>query len=680
MATVHPAKRRKTSPTTSVPVDAPSTPRNSRSASQDQSRTTPRRASYLSPTKSSLSRSHPNLLPRKPQSASAGPRQSKRVRVTTDLSSGLVGSPGKTPKTAPAKSFRPAQDETVQGTNGVVHSFSPTTPSRDAGDPRTTRSTEGNRLSASLRRPPRAPAAITRAKSPSVPPRTPIAQTEVDPTIAKDLQVNVDAQLLHETEGKLGTAPARNTRASTARASLESNSAVQVAENEDREEDREVERDKARGGYREMDQLSGISTIERGENFSKQRARRSRGVAEKIQQSPIRRKASKAIDRETEIEAKPGQREEDDEPEVGRRAEKRLSEMDLQNELVFEDEAEVEKWRLRDSLRATLQSLQSDVEKAEKAVASLQDVESQENTVHTDEILALLATNSALKPPPVASRPASFSLTSFLPFSARPRTKPSQDHLSDSPAPSHRPIDLADPLPYLQVFTPLTFTSTSTLVSASDSSESPSPLLIQKHDITATSPLSLLVARLELDVDTTSTVATRLALTSLSQWAEDELRPWISTHTKSSANITSVCWALGSYYTQAEQRARTWYRLSRQFSHLAGRDEDLNARRETPPEPSRRELLEHVGRTVWRIEKGNVALRFEWRITVDWTGEAESKVGVNVGLPNGWRKTDSRGVFQRVPEIFDGMVRSTGVEDAVRVLVQLLLLDDEAEQ
>lgn len=55
-------KRRKTSPSTSVPADASNT--SQRPGSRDSHHSPTKRASFQSPTKASISRSHPNVLPR----------------------------------------------------------------------------------------------------------------------------------------------------------------------------------------------------------------------------------------------------------------------------------------------------------------------------------------------------------------------------------------------------------------------------------------------------------------------------------------------------------------------------------------------------------------------------------------------------------------------------------------
>lgn len=75
-------KRRKTSPSTSLGVDASNT--QTRSPSRGSGPSTRFRASYLSPTKASLARFHPNLLP--PSNTAATKRSSSRGSQGPDLS------------------------------------------------------------------------------------------------------------------------------------------------------------------------------------------------------------------------------------------------------------------------------------------------------------------------------------------------------------------------------------------------------------------------------------------------------------------------------------------------------------------------------------------------------------------------------------------------------------------
>ena len=75
-----PSKRRKISPTTSVPHDALNQP--NLGVEDDDVRTTPSRASYLSPTKASLACFNPNLLPRPERKRDEGQNASGQVNGT----------------------------------------------------------------------------------------------------------------------------------------------------------------------------------------------------------------------------------------------------------------------------------------------------------------------------------------------------------------------------------------------------------------------------------------------------------------------------------------------------------------------------------------------------------------------------------------------------------------------
>lgn len=73
------------------------------------------------------------------------------------------------------------------------------------------------------------------------------------------------------------------------------------------------------------------------------------------------------------------------------------------------------------------------------------------------------------------------------------------------------------------------------------------------------------------------------------------------------------------------------------------------------------------------------ALRVQWRIDFDWTGEARSDIGVLVSLPAKWYKHDERGELSRIPALFDELIR--GGEDplaAVRTVVSLLAGEQRA--
>ncbi|KAK4099457.1 hypothetical protein N658DRAFT_525506 [Parathielavia hyrcaniae] len=402
---------------------------------------------------------------------------------------------------------------------------------------------------------------------------------------------------------------------------------------------------------------------------------------------------------------------------------------------------DAEKKKLRDSLLAEVSQLEQDLNVASHENERIRQARlfrrAPSPPVNRDEILDLLR-RRALPPDdkPTKPDPAETWLASalnpiaFLPFS-KPTLSgppslppPSQPETNDLPPPvSHHPLPMtaAEALPYLQVFTPLAFTShvsplprpttsTTTTTATTNTGEgeeqhdSPDPIL-QHHTITATStsPRGLFTARVEMTVNTKTMAIASLSVPRLDPTAEAELRPFVervvtataTTNTKSAAgaagenvvvpppssglhnNVGVLTWAMGEWVRVAVQRARVWSVLEREV--CAGREALGEMVVPGGRRMRRRKVIVRLGRMGWGIPvldggDGQVStLRVQWRIGFDWTGEARSEVGVLVGVPGKWHKHDERGKLSGLPKLFDELIRG-GEEPltAVRTVVCLL--------
>ncbi|KAL2126177.1 hypothetical protein VTI74DRAFT_1549 [Chaetomium olivicolor] len=289
-------------------------------------------------------------------------------------------------------------------------------------------------------------------------------------------------------------------------------------------------------------------------------------------------------------------------------------------------------------------------------------------------------------------------------------------------------MSTSEALPYLQLLTPLTFTSHVAPLPSND----PDAPLLQQHTITAfsTSPRGLFSARLEMTVNTKTMAIADLSVPKLDPAAEAELRPFIDRIVgkgdcgddgravlPSSGlyhNVSVLTWAMGEWLSVAVRRARAWWALEREVGEKEGlralvrrlragkqgsgkrrgarqrrdSDEDESEGEEEEEGQEREEgkcgkadLLRFMGRTCIDLEvpvlddaEGKVSgLRVQWRIVFDWTGEARSEVGVLIGLPGKWHKHDERGQLSGLPKLFDELVQ--GGEDpldAVRTIVCLM--------
>ncbi|TLS21536.1 uncharacterized protein PpBr36_10279 [Pyricularia pennisetigena] len=331
---------------------------------------------------------------------------------------------------------------------------------------------------------------------------------------------------------------------------------------------------------------------------------------------------------------------------------------------------------------------------------------------------------------------------SFLPFGNADSSQlpilfaPESQQKDEQPLPtSHHPIPMTteEELPFLQVFTPLAFTSTIAILPRPSTSD---PLL-QQHTISAscTTPPGLFSAQICMTVNAATHRVHSLSVPRLDPAAAPELAAVVAATTTAEAgrachnNVCVLAWAMGEWVRVATRRARFWRVLelelaskeamaaavamarsrrrqkggkkgvgldgSRQLGRDDG-DDDGQQQRDGDDDSSdslgkrsdllsRAELLPHMGRTAMEIgvpvAVGHdmdeaFCLRIQWRIRFDWTGEAESEVELLTGVPGKWRKSDERGKLYGIPDLFRKLVEGDGDPiSAVRAVVALLAGD-----
>ncbi|KAJ4382316.1 hypothetical protein N0V86_002650 [Didymella sp. IMI 355093] len=272
------------------------------------------------------------------------------------------------------------------------------------------------------------------------------------------------------------------------------------------------------------------------------------------------------------------------------------------------------------------------------------------------------------RPPPISTL-----LCSFLPFSSI-TIPPLKQKQPDRSVASHRPIDLPDPLPYLEMFTSFKFV---TQLGLPRGKVLPSSKHVhQKHTIDVSGPQKLLTAQLAVNVDCLSNEVIDMHILRLPTWAERELGTFVRSKAKEK-NLGTICWAIDSFWDVATKRAAYWHKCEAAFARLlpgrTGTDAEnaqaLNAEFSTI---SRKDLGRHLGRDMLILQDKHVLLKINWRIVFDWTGEAESNVDVECAVPAVWKEVDASDTFRRIPETFDSLLRTKGAFEATRIMVALL--------
>lgn len=335
------------------------------------------------------------------------------------------------------------------------------------------------------------------------------------------------------------------------------------------------------------------------------------------------------------------------------------------------------KTKERDDLLKELQQLQADVALANQENERLRLRYDSKKSVPTapsnpDELLDLLLRSTV--PEPVSeSKPKSTSvfksIRSFLPFHPRRKRQTTSLAALEKPVPSHLPIAVDDPMPYLQVFSPLIYTSSITLLPPETTSpdtsmqEAEQPIL-QRHQIKASHPSGLFSARLSMVVDSSLLSIASLDIEKLPTSAEKELGTFMRARSDPEVvlnrDIGAICWAMGRWVEVSVERARFWCAVELKFATPEARAKSLATNKQRKKRKRRqmideddvsshdrndedeemrnqkwtiKQLLPQMGRTALELSNDEVELRFEWKIGFDWTGEVESSVSASARLP-----------------------------------------------
>jgi hypothetical protein len=763
------AKRRKTSPTTFTPVDAPATP--SRIPvpipQQDATKTSARRPSFASPTKASLSRHNPQLLNRPTSSGSGSERPVSRGRTLQDVFAKALGEAppavGQSTSTGAEISSRSAST-TQENEPEVMARFATQTPVKATTPKRSTKpiggglSTKPRRLSRSpIKRPER-----QQSRVPDVDP-TKDLPTDFNPFQKKGLRrspvpgqaalpIQQEDQVAlegvtdpfrktglrrspisssqpvdrleppqNETPASIQTvpkispippqavaeeppqpqieAPANISTTPTEPAPTKVGVAEVLREeplvqpDEPRQPDPSLVADESLHSLgpprpsigQGMADLFMTTRSEPPEpelpptpaqrgipdpivttppigihNTPSKRARRNKALSEKPKSSPSKPK-----------DPPPQQPSKEKEPELLEETKKPQPEPVKRRKsarFLIPEDPHAAKKKARDDLWKELQQLQADVALANQENERLRRAEYKKSTSaasNPDELLAML-TRATAPERPLQSKPKPKSIFksigAFLPF--HPRRRPASLPVSEKPVPSHLPIALDDPLPYLQAFTPLTYSSTITLlpkdpVASDESSQEREPILQQKHFITASHHSGLFTTRFAMTVDTSTLSTSAIDILRLDMNAEKELGTFIRGRARDEGplgkDVTVICWAMSRWTEVSIKRAHFWCAVEQEFGTSEARTKSLQTKKKRKrlgsiidnednpaitindehkvPQWTRKQLLPHFGRSSMELSSDEVELRFEWRISFDWTGEAESSIAAMARVP-----------------------------------------------
>ncbi|KKZ63050.1 hypothetical protein EMCG_02551 [[Emmonsia] crescens] len=364
-----------------------------------------------------------------------------------------------------------------------------------------------------------------------------------------------------------------------------------------------------------------------------------------------------------------------------------------------------EKQKLRDALSAQLERLKEDIAKIEYETQRYErpdeypapDEESVNNLI---ELLTTSNPSCAPPPPPPLPLPPVSSLLSFLlPFSSSrfipaidPAPPPSLSPPPENPFALQQPENLT---PYLTLFAPLSLTAhTATTTSApipstlTKETSSSSPLITQTHSLTLSAPPPFPAHLFQIPI-TLQTNPENQTVVSISIPTEPQLQPhhpdkqaninhniptalssWLQTRLSNpllQRDISGLCWGVSRYWEADISRAKMWAQLeelrdrittiisssssssSRKGSPILSNDDNDKTKKSYPP----RILLPHLGRTSFLFSVGTTRQQQQQQqkkemttvqsspqllitcpFTLDlWTSEPQLQPDISVSVP-----------------------------------------------
>ncbi|KAF5254156.1 hypothetical protein FANTH_1038 [Fusarium anthophilum] len=375
---------------------------------------------------------------------------------------------------------------------------------------------------------------------------------------------------------------------------------------------------------------------------------------------------------------------------------------------------DAEKKRERDRVQKEIQDLKKDLEIARKENERIRLMQQSGRILaptNQDEVIGLIERH-LMSTGTEQSKTASQQLlqsalnpAALLPFSkpTAPVVRPSvQEKQPDIK--SHHPVAMTatEELPYLELFTPFSMTSNTSILPEADGEP-----LRQHYSITLRSREipGIFTAKVEMTVNATELTVLDLDVTALEPAAKSELSPFIrkictgDCNRSMQRNIGILSWAMGEWLRVAIDRAGFWCQLDQSLGSKDGvleaaarmRSKKHRRRRDSgedsdDDEPTRVEsvkkadLIRYLGQQHFDIsipygdaEESGARVRLEWKTEFDWTGEAQTRLSVLVGAPGKWHQTDERGSLAKIPKLFEELVHGhEEPETAVRTIVALI--------
>lgn len=242
-------------------------------------------------------------------------------------------------------------------------------------------------------------------------------------------------------------------------------------------------------------------------------------------------------------------------------------------------------------------------------------------------------------------------LANFLPFAIRPPLEPRP------PSPKNQEVNQVLDLDTTQTTAdPFTITISKKLLLPSAADED----ILQRQEVTMSTAHQLLTCNLQLTTDLATQQISHLDVQALSSWAESELGSWLrQSHEK--LELTALGRAFGRYWEVAKIRSECWISCKQNFKDLVA-----NA-------PGSDDPLFHLGTQDLVFARSNVQLKVHWGISLSDHGEVESHGSASPRFPPAWQQeAGNSSELAKIGDAFEMLVEDRGIGEAVGIICKVV--------
>ena len=274
-------------------------------------------------------------------------------------------------------------------------------------------------------------------------------------------------------------------------------------------------------------------------------------------------------------------------------------------------------------------------------IVQLRDEVRQTRTAQSIEATLVAAT----KPSTLAQR-----LAKFLPFammSRSPEPRPPSPKTNDA----NHALDLNTMQTGVTPFT-ITISNVSLLPTTADND------LLQRQDVCLSTPQQSLKCDLQLTTNINAHQIAKLETRALSSWAEPELGSWLR-GPREKMEVAALGRAFGRYWEVAKVRGKCWISCKQEFTNLVANAPESNS------------PLLYLGMQDLIFARSNVQLKLTWRISLSDQGEVESHSSAYPRFPAAWLQ-DANSELTKVGDAFMMLVEDRGIPEAIGTICKVV--------